>query len=177
MKAFALIPFIFMFSSCSLRYSAPPYNEGNIPEFVFENTVFTRVTDGKTMAKVKSDLLEQYRSSLELYARNVAFKAYNEEGGGIGEGSGDYVFYDNLHKKCILFGNIKIREYKNDLFITACQLKWDEKSRQLVGGEEGKVSIEGKNMKFIGKGFSFSSISCGFAFSDFELGESEEEEK
>lgn len=167
---------VFLFFSCSLKYKAPPYNEENTPEFVFETSDFTRVTDGKMEANVKSSVLEQYRGGA-IYAKEANFVSYNSEGEVSGEGKSDFIFYDDLRKKGFLFGSIYIKDLKNDLFLRADELRWDGKSMQLVGSEKGNVEIEGKNLCFSGKGFSFSAISHLFSFSHFTSGEFEEEEK
>lgn len=162
-KAAAFTVAVFLFFSCSLKYSETVNVEESVPEFVFEGTQISRYENNQLNYKISAQRLEQYKDSSEAYASGVSFVAY--DGDEIStEGSCGILYADTSLEIYELFKNISLTSHSDNIKFTAEMLKWNAKTEQFVSGKNSFVQVQTEDSTIRGSGFSSSGVSRNFSF-------------
>ena len=156
--------------SCTLKYGEDIANESVLPEFIFENSTFTRYEDNVKTINLNAERLEQYKSGKSMYAKNVLFNIFDTDGNLETSGKCGLMGADTKTEKYLLFENIEISQEKEDIAISAQALKWDGKTEQLTSGLDDVVSIKKEGTQIHGSGFSASGVSRNFVFTGYVSG-------
>ena len=156
--------------SCTLKYGEELANESVLPEFIFENSTFTRYEDNIKTINLNAERLEQYKSGKSMYAKNVSFNIFDNNGNLETSGKCGLMGADTKTEKYLLFENIEISQEKDDIAISAQALKWDGKTEQLTSGLDDVVSIKKEGTQIRGSGFSASGVSRNFVFTGYVSG-------
>ena len=154
----------FLLLSCSLKYSDTADVDDIVPELSFTNTTITRYEDSLVTVEMSADTLEQYKDSSESYARNLSFKAYNNNEI-VTQGSCGYLFADTSKELYELFSGIELYNYSDKTNFFADILRWNKKTEQLTSAVNSTVRVEKDDTVMEGKGFAASGISKTFSFS------------
>ena len=70
---------LFTFFSCSLNYDSESLSSSKSPEFVFTNSKYTRINEGKLNLEIKASKIEQYSYDNAMYAKDITFTLYDEK--------------------------------------------------------------------------------------------------
>ena len=169
-KILALLVISISLFSCTLKYGEDIANESVLPEFIFENSTFTRYEDNVKTINLNAERLEQYKSGKSMYAKNVLFNIFDTDGNLETSGKCGLMGADTKTEKYLLFENIEINQKKDDISISAQALKWDGKTEQLTSGLNDVVSITKKGTQIRGSVFSASGVSRNFVFTGYVSG-------
>ena len=169
-KIFALLVISISLFSCTLKYGEDIANESVLPEFIFENSTFTRYEDNVKTINLNAERLEQYKSGKSMYAKNVLFNIFDTDGNLETSGKCGLMGADTKTEKYLLFENIEINQKKDDISISAQALKWDGKTEQLTSGLNDVVSITKAGTQIRGSGLSASGVSRNFVFTGYVSG-------
>ena len=169
-KILALLVISISLFSCTLKYGEDIANESVLPEFIFENSTFTRYEDNVKTINLNAERLEQYKSGKSMYAKNVLFNIFDTDGNLETSGKCGLMGADTKTEKYLLFENIEINQKKDDISISAQALKWDGKTEQLTSGLNDVVSITKEGTQSRGSGFSASGVSRNFVFTGYVSG-------
>ena len=164
---------VIVFSACSLKYGMTVYDENSSPEFVFNDVNFDRYEDNKKTLSLSAERLEQYKDGKSIFAKNPAFKTYDDDGELATEGKCELLSADTNEEKYVLYDNIEINNLSDDIIVSADNLRWNGKTEQLVSGRTDNVSIKRGKTIMSGSGFSASGVSKQFSFTGVVTGETE----
>lgn len=173
---FKIAILISLFSSCSLKYGTDLTEEEALPEFIFENSNFSRYNENVKTLELNANRLEQYKNGNSMYAKNVEFNIFDDNGALETTGSCGLMGADTNEKKYTLFDDIKISNQKDKLEISAQNLKWNGKTEQLISGLKDIVTIKKDNTELRGSGFSASGVTKSFSFTGSVSGSVETDE-
>lgn len=162
-----------IFSSCSLKYDTAVEVDGVVPEFILSNVNMTQYKNGNSSMQMEADRLEQYKGSSETFAKNLSFKAINDDDKVTSEGKCGYLFSDTEKKVHELYDDIEVINYDDDTKFYADALKYNEKTEQLTGSKTDVVRIEKDGTIIFGSGFAASGITKQFTFSGTVTGDIE----
>ena len=166
MRYCVLFAAIGMLSACSLDYGKSVNVEDVIPEFRFTDAHYSQYEDNKQTLAVAAEKIEQYKSDGSSYAHKASFRRFDDKGKLDTEGSCDYLSADTQRDLYLLFDNIHVKLYSQDLKISAKTLRFDAKNEQLTCSIDDEVSIQKKDTTITGKGFSASGVSKTFSFAN-----------
>lgn len=167
--------------SCSLKYDDEEIFSESAPEFIFSGLEMNRVEDNKLTATLTARKLEQYRNDDAMYAENVVFSLYDDNGKINIEGTCNLLSADTKSKTYSLFGNVDVVSYEQDVSMKGENIHWDGKREQLVCGIEDNVEIStgvyqdsseyaspkktsSSKLQILGSGFSASGVSMNYQF-------------
>lgn len=167
---------LFIFLSCSLKYSQSYQDESNVPEFIFTDAVYTKYEDDAKKLSLSAGVLEQYKEGNSMYARDVSFQLLKKTGEIETEGSCKLLSANSDEEKYTLYDDIKIKNFDENLEVTAGSIRWNGKSEQLTSSRNDMVTIKKGDTTMQGSGFSASAISKKFAFTGVITGEFEKNE-
>ena len=172
---FLLVIFL---SSCSLNYNSENHLTSQSPEFVFTNPKYFRINEGKLNMEITASTIEQYASDETMYAKNINFELFNNNGEKSAEGKGNLLSANLETGLYYLFDNIIIKNFEKNITITASSIKWDDESEQLTteikNPSESQVFITSEGdpkFKIQGYGFSGSGFDHSFTFTGEISGE------
>lgn len=153
------------FSSCSLDYKVTPENiEDNVPELTFSKANFIRYEDNKQIVNFSADEIEQYSDATKMFAKNIEFIIYDEEGEVETTGSCTLMSSDTSLGIYELYDDIRISNAPREMELKAKALRWNDKTEQLTSGRNDTISITKNNTTLYGAGFSASAVSNSFIF-------------
>lgn len=164
---------LFIFLGCSLKYSQSYQDESNVPEFIFTDAVYTKYEDDAKKLSLSAGVLEQYKEGNSMYARDVSFQLLKKTGEIETEGSCKLLSANSDEEKYTLYDDIKIKNFDENLEVTAGSIRWNGKSEQLTSSRNDMVTIKKGDTTMQGSGFSASAISKKFAFTGVITGEFE----
>lgn len=167
---------LFIFLGCSLKYSQSYQDESNVPEFIFTDAVYTKYEDDAKKLSLSAGVLEQYKEGNSMYARDVSFQLLKKTGEIETEGSCKLLSANSDEEKYTLYDDIKIKNFDENLEVTAGSIRWNGKSEQLTSSRNDMVTIKKGDTTMQGSGFSASAISKKFAFTGVITGEFEKNE-
>lgn len=167
---------LFIFLGCSLKYSQSYQDESNVPEFIFTDAVYTKYEDDAKKLSLSAGVLEQYKEGNSMYAREVSFQLLKKTGEIETEGSCKLLSANSDEEKYTLYDDIKIKNFDENLEVTAGSIRWNGKSEQLTSSRNDMVTIKKGDTTMQGSGFSASAISKKFAFTGVITGEFEKNE-
>ena len=167
---------LFIFLGCSLKYSQSYQDESNVPEFIFTDAVYTKYEDHAKKLSLSAGVLEQYKEGNSMYARDVSFQLLKKTGEIETEGSCKLLSANSDEEKYTLYDDIKIKNFDENLEVTAGSIRWNGKSEQLTSSRNDMVTIKKGDTTMQGSGFSASAISKKFAFTGVITGEFEKNE-
>ena len=167
---------LFIFLGCSLKYSQSYQDESNVPEFIFTDAVYTKYEDDAKKLSLSAGVLEQYKEGNSMYARDVSFQLLKKTGEIETEGSCKLLSANSDEEKYTLYDDIKIKNFDENLEVTAGSIRWNGKSEQLTSSRNDMVTIKKGDTTIQGSGFSASAISKKFAFTGVITGEFEKNE-
>lgn len=167
---------LFIFLGCSLKYSQSYQDESNVPEFIFTDAVYTKYEDDAKKLSLSACVLEQYKEGNSMYARDVSFQLLKKTGEIETEGSCKLLSANSDEEKYTLYDDIKIKNFDENLEVTAGSIRWNGKSEQLTSSRNDMVTIKKGDTTMQGSGFSASAISKKFAFTGVITGEFEKNE-
>jgi len=177
MRAVVILTAVLLSFSCSLKYDETVNVEERVPEFIFQDTSMVRTDDNKVTFEMQAGVLEQYKKSSETFAKDVSFKAYDDDGTVSTEGECGLLFSDTDKKLYELYDDIKLYNRSENTNFFAEILKWNEKNEQLTSGRGEMVKIEKDGTVMRGTGFSASGISKTFSFKGTVSGDIETKDK
>lgn len=177
MKRILFLILSFSLFSCSLKYNEDISDESNLPEFIFEDSVFTRYEDNVKTINLNADRLEQYKIGNSMYAENVEFNLFSKTGELETSGKCGLLGSNSKEEKYVLFDNIQINNKKDKIDISAESLNWNGKTEQLTSGLNDVVSIKKDKTEIRGSGFSASGINKQFVFTGYVSGNIETDEE
>lgn len=157
--------------SCSLKYADTLDVDDSVPELQFSNTRITRYEDDRVTVEMQAASVEQYKGSSQSYARDLNFKAYDDEDKVSTEGHCGYLFADTSKEIYELFNGIELFNHSDKTNFFADVLRWNKKTEQLTSGVNSEVRVEKEDTVMTGKGFAASGISKTFNFSGGVSGE------
>lgn len=167
-QIFAQIFIVFavqFFSSCSLDYKVTPENiEDNVPELTFSKANFIRYEAGRQIVNFSADEIEQYSDATKMFAKNIEFIIYDEEGKVETTGSCGLMSSDTALGIYELYDDIRISNAPREMELKAKALRWNDKTEQLTSGRNDTISITKNNTTLYGAGFSASAVSNSFIF-------------
>lgn len=164
---------VLLLSSCSLKYGMNTYDDSSTPEFIFSDVQFERYEDNKKTLSLDAEKMEQYKDGKSLYAQNLDFQIFDSSNEVSTEGSCRLLAADTKEEKYVLYDDIEINNKKDDMTVSADNLKWNGKSEQLTSGRNDMVSIKKGGTVIQGSGFSASGVSKKFAFTGVITGTAE----
>ncbi len=167
---------LFIFLGCSLKYSQSYQDESNVPEFIFTDAVYTKYEDDAKKLSLSAGVLEQYKEGNSMYARDVSFQLLKKTGEIETTGSCKLLSANSDEEKYTLYDDIKIKNFDENLEVTAGSIRWNGKSEQLTSSRNDMVTIKKGDTTMQGSGFSASAISKKFAFTGVITGEFEKNE-
>lgn len=167
---------LFIFLGCSLKYSQSYQDESNVPEFIFTDAVYTKYEDDAKKLSLSAGVLEQYKEGNSMYALDVSFQLLKKTGEIETEGSCKLLSANSDEEKYTLYDDIKIKNFNENLEVTAGSIRWNGKSEQLTSSRNDMVTIKKGDTTMQGSGFSASAISKKFAFTGVITGEFEKNE-
>lgn len=167
---------LFIFLGCSLKYSQSYQDESNVPEFIFTDAVYTKYEDDAKKLSLSAGVLEQYKEGNSMYAQDVSFQLLKKTGEIETEGSCKLLSANSDEEKYTLYDDIKIKNFDENLEVTAGSIRWNGKSEQLTSSRNDMVTIKKGDTTMQGSGFSASAISKKFAFTGVITGEFEKNE-
>lgn len=167
---------LFIFLGCSLKYSQSYQDESNVPEFIFTDAVYTKYEDDAKKLSLSAGVLEQYKEGNSMYARDVSFQLLKKTGEIETKGSCKLLSANSDEEKYTLYDDIKIKNFDENLEVTAGSIRWNGKSEQLTSSRNDMVTIKKGDTTMQGSGFSASAISKKFAFTGVITGEFEKNE-
>ena len=167
---------LFIFLGCSLKYSQSYQDESNVPEFIFTDAVYTKYEDDAKKLSLSAGVLEQYKEGNSMYALDVSFQLLKKTGEIETEGSCKLLSANSDEEKYTLYDDIKIKNFDENLEVTAGSIRWNGKSEQLTSSRNDMVTIKKGDTTMQGSGFSASAISKKFAFTGVITGEFEKNE-
>lgn len=174
-KLFNLSLFLIILASlfsCSLKYNETQTSSSTTPEFVFNSPQFIRVTNGQKTITIDAEQIEQYEHDETLYAKALVFKLFDETNKIKTSGTCNLLSANSETGIYTLFDDIKINSDEKDITITAQNLKWNDKTEQLVSAGDAPVTITQKDgTKISGNNFSASGFDNSFSFSNNVSGE------
>ncbi len=130
-----------IFSGCSLDYGTRSDDESAAPEFIFSNVRMLSIEEGKVDSEIQASKMEQYRTIDAVFAQDVNFRVYNDEGKIDIEGQCGLLSADNDNDLYILSNNVSVTSYEQDLRIESTTLRWNNKTEQLTNGKDEPVTI------------------------------------
>lgn len=173
-KNFALIIFcfsLFIVSGCSVKYEQETRAFESNPEFVFTNTVYTKIENNQVSTILSAGTLEKYKNNSAIYANDVEFQSFDKNNEVTNSGSCGYLYADTDSEIYELFDDIKINSTNFNAKFSADSLKFNAQNEQLVGSKNDTVIIEKEDSVIYGTGFSASGISNSFTFSGTVTGQ------
>ena len=169
---------IIILGSCSLNYDTENQLTSQSPEFVFTNPKYFRINEGKLNMEITASTIEQYASDETMYAKNITFELFNDDGEKSAEGKGNLLSANLETGLYYLFDNIIIKNFEKNITITASSIKWNDESEQLTteinNPSESQVFItsdDDPKFKIQGYGFSGSGFDHSFNFTGEVSGE------
>lgn len=175
---FAAVCFsLWLLSSCSLKYGNDVFDESVIPEFIFDNSEFSRYEENVKTMSLKAAKLEQYKTGKSMYGQQVEFSLFDKKGELETSGECGLLAANTKEERYALYDKIVINSKKDDVKIKAESLKWNGKSEQLVSGRNDVVSIEKGGTVMRGSGFSASGVSRKFIFTGYVNGDIDTDKK
>ena len=164
--------------SCSLNYDTENHLTSQSPEFVFTNPKYFRINEGKLNMEISASTIEQYASEDTMYAKNINFELFNNNGEKSAEGKGNLLSANLETGLYYLFDNIIIKNFEKNITITASSIKWNDESEQLTteinNPSESQIFItsdDDPKFKIQGYGFSGSGFDHSFTFTGEVSGE------
>ncbi|MBR7064801.1 MAG: LPS export ABC transporter periplasmic protein LptC [Treponema sp.] len=153
------------FHGCSLKYTQGTEGvEERIPEFVFENPTFIRYEDNVKTVFLNAATVEQYKADRNTYAKNVNFFVNDEDGNIATEGECALLALDSKKGEYSLYDNININHKKDNISMHATELRWNEKTEQLISGRGNNITVTQDGTTIHGSGFSASGVTNSFQF-------------
>lgn len=138
---FVLCAAIF-FSSCTFNYNEAPVTSSDFPEITMENIVYTRVRDGKIMARMQAESGERFEIKHIMNLKNYKFEQFDtntEEPDA--EGSGGNASVEINTNNVRMSQGVKIKVDTEDFEMETMRLEWDDKAHILRGGEDSPVQL------------------------------------
>lgn len=129
--------------SCSLKYDSDADVAEGAPELIFSNVSITRLEDNAVSVKMESRQMEQYRGENAVYAKDISFSLFNKNNEIILEGKCGMLSADNDAEVYGLFSDVEIRNYEQNMKISAQNIKWNNKTEQLTSEKNDIVCIAG----------------------------------
>ena len=167
---------LFIFLGCSLKYSQSYQDESNVPEFIFTDAVYPKYEADAKKLSLSAGVLAKYKEGNSMYARDVSFQLLKKTGEIETEGSCKLLSANSDEEKYTLYDDIKIKNFDENLEVTAGSIRWNGKSEQLTSSRNDMVTIKKGDTTMQGSGFSASAISKKFAFTGVITGEFEKNE-
>jgi len=165
--------FVIGITSCSVKFEEALDVEDSTPEFIFQEVNMIRYENRTPKSELTATMIEQYKDSPETFAKDVAFKSFNDKGEVDTEGECGYLFTDTKSELYELYDDINLFSYSQNTNFYADSLRWDSKSEQMIGGKNDMVRIEKEDTIIYGSGFSASGVSKTYSFSGSVSGDIE----
>ena len=169
---------LFTFFSCSLNYDSESLSSSKSPEFVFTNSKYTRINEGKLNLEIKASKIEQYSYDNAMYAKDITFTLYDEKEKKSAEGKGKLLSANMDEGIYYLFDDISVKSFEEELTIQGSSLKWNDETEQLItniqDNQKDKIYINSEKEPKIqveGTGFSASGFDNSFIFTGEVSGE------
>lgn len=133
-------------SSCTFNYNEIIEENNDFPEISMEKIEYTRVRDGKLMARLQAESGERYETKHLMNLKNYKFEQYDSNSGEVdSEGSGGSATVEITNNNVHMNEGAAIRVDTEDFELDAVRLDWDDKAKVLRGGENTPVQLRRGN--------------------------------
>lgn len=129
------------FFSCSIDYSTATIEKSTKPEFIFTDTVFSRMEDCSLKAVMYAGRIEQYSGEDCIYGKDLSFLVYDDDGAVSVAGSCGLICADMNAGEYVFMDQVNLTGYSRDVRIEADNVKWNSNTEQLVSAGENPVRI------------------------------------
>lgn len=156
---------VFLLLGCSFDYGQLEASGEEQPEIVMHNVEYVRVENGEPMVQFKAEKAEQYEESRTMKLSNFSFTQFNRnEEDTLGFAGSGIINLDS--KDVVLNNGVRIDAASEDMQISANEINWKDKTKELDAGSGEEVLIEQSDGTIIrGKGFSADLRSRTWEFS------------
>ena len=167
---FAAVPIstILMFASCSFNYTEGEGEGKTLPEMVISRAQATRYEDARITMVFSADMLEVYDGDRVWAGEDVSFVEYDSgDAASIAvEGSAGVMLIDDKNEIYSLGNSATFYMKKDDIRLSAPDIKWTKKLNRIAGSELGIVEIREEDGSTIqGAGFTADTLKREFLFS------------
>lgn len=159
--------FIFLMTSCSLRYEKKQVTESDRPDFIFQDVKFVRYEKKEKTLAFSAENLEEYTKSNSLYAKKLSFFIF-ENNELSAKGTSNYLSADQKNEVYSFIDDVSFESRPNDFFLKTKNLKWNAKNEQLVSGKNDTVHItrqieNGSSVDIYGSGLKLDTSDYSFS--------------
>ena len=133
-----------LFGGCSFDYGADPGPEelaDEVPETVLTAATHTVVRDGRVVAQISSEQVENYPAAGRAELHDVRYVEYDGNGAVAATGRADRAVYYTESEDAEVAGAVKLRSVSQEASLTAEELHWDQAGRLLSTGPEQVVAV------------------------------------
>ena len=166
--AASLTAILLVFSSCSFNYTEGEGEGKILPEMVISGAQATRYEDARVSMVFSADTLEVYDSERVWAGEDVSFVEYDsDDASSIAvEGSAGMMLIDDKNEVYSLGNSATFYMKKDDIRLSAPDIKWTKKINRIAGSELGIVEIREEDGSIIqGAGFTADTLKREFLFS------------
>jgi len=160
---------LFAGSSCSFNYGNISGTDDMVPEMVLEAVTANRYEDASLSVVFTANTLEMYRSDRLWAADSVSFVQYASGGSTEIEarGSAGLMLVDDIDEIYTLGEGVTFEFLSDNLFVSANDLRWSKKERNLCGTRTGEVVISKDDGTMVrGIGFFADTASRTYDFAE-----------
>ena len=161
---FLIITICLVLFSCSLDYGSNNIEDSSAPELIFYNTELARYENGLLSTVLKAKELEQYSKDDAMYGKELEFFLLDKNGNKTITGSSMLLSADTKKELYYLYDKVLVTSYEQDIQIEADNLRWDNKTEQLISSKDSKIKLSfgyfssnEPNTKMNVEGFNFSA--------------------
>ncbi len=163
-----LTTIVLTFASCSFNYTEGEGEGKILPEMVISRAQATRYEDAEISMVFSAGTLEVYDSERVWAGENVSFVEYDsDDSSSIAvEGSAGMMLIDDKNEIYSLGNSATFYMKKDDIRLSAPDIKWAKKINRIAGSELGIVEIREEDGSTIqGAGFTADTLRREFLFS------------
>lgn len=133
-----------LLTGCSFDYGADPGPEqlaDEVPETVLTGVTHTVVRDGRVVAEVRAQRVENFPGGGRAELHDVRYVEYDGSGAVAAAGRADRAVYYKDSEDAEVAGAVELRSVSQRASLTAEQLYWDHAGRLLSTGAEQVVAV------------------------------------
>ncbi len=163
-----ILPFAVLATACSFNYAEGDGAGKTLPEMVITDAKAVRYESARVSIVFEASVLEVYDADKVWAASRVAFIDYANDGSKTVsmEGSAGLLLLDDKNGVYQLGDEASFRVVKDDVSLSAPDLKWRKRDNVLVGPRDGVVEMrEGDGTVLRGSGFFADTLSRTYSFS------------
>jgi LPS export ABC transporter protein LptC len=151
---------------CSFDYGVSSAENLGLPDLVMDNVEYVRVKNGDPQVKFRAERAERYEDQQLMELRNFSFEQFSSHGGEIDSAGRAAAARVELDSGNIgISGGVSLSVDSEDITIETERLDWQDKERQLSGGQGAPVRIfRDDGTSFQGRGFKVNARNRNWEF-------------